>query len=226
MRKHEKFEGVYWAFDSRGKRFLATKNRFKGFHVSDERVERIDGDEYRFWEPSRSKLAAAIVKGMQTMPIKPGSQVLYLGAANGITSSYVSDIVGPKGVVYCVEFSAQAMEDLIFVCEKRDNMFPILADARFPERYASLVSEKVDVVYEDVADKAQDSIMTSNAKAYLKKGGYGMIGVKARCIDSTADPKRIFAQMRESLQRDFEIVEAIDIEPFEMDHEFLVLKMG
>ena len=32
-------------------------------------------------------------------------QVLYLGAASGTSVSHVSDIVGPEGAVYAVEFS-------------------------------------------------------------------------------------------------------------------------
>lgn len=34
-----------------------------------------------------------------------GSKVLYLGAASGTSVSHVSDIVGPEGAVYAVEFS-------------------------------------------------------------------------------------------------------------------------
>ena len=47
------------------------------------------------WNPFRSKLAAAIVGGVDKIYIKPGSKVLYLGAASGTTVSHVSDIVGP-----------------------------------------------------------------------------------------------------------------------------------
>ena len=51
--------------------------------------------EYRVWNPFRSKLAAAILGGVDKIHIKPGSKVLYLGAASGTTVSHVSDIVGP-----------------------------------------------------------------------------------------------------------------------------------
>ena len=37
--------------------------------------------------------------------MKPGAKVLYLGAASGTSVSHVSDIVGPEGTVYAVEFS-------------------------------------------------------------------------------------------------------------------------
>ncbi len=51
--------------------------------------------EYRVWNPFRSKLAAAILGGVDQIYMPPGSKVLYLGAASGTTVSHVSDIVGP-----------------------------------------------------------------------------------------------------------------------------------
>lgn len=50
--------------------------------------------EYRVWNPFRSKLAACIVNGVNDIYMKPGSKVLYLGAANGTTVSHVADLVG------------------------------------------------------------------------------------------------------------------------------------
>ncbi len=219
-----KLDGIFWVFSPTGKRYLATRNLVRGFTVSSERLVQYGGHEYRLWEPSRSKLAAAIVKGLESLPIRPGSKVLYLGAANGVTSSYVSDIVGKNGLVYCVEFSAQSMEDLIRVCLKRENMLPILADARFPESYRGMVDGKVDVVYEDVADKEQDRIMIANAEAFLKNDGRALLAVKARCVDSAAPPKKIYERIRGGLAGRFEIEQAMELEPFEKDHEFLALK--
>ena len=54
-----------------------------------------DKIEYRVWNPFRSKLAAAIVGGIEKIYMKPGSKVLYLGAASGTTVSHVADLVGP-----------------------------------------------------------------------------------------------------------------------------------
>lgn len=55
--------------------------------------------EYRVWNPFRSKLAAAILGGVDQIHMPPGSKVLYLGAASGTTVSHVADIVGPVSVV-------------------------------------------------------------------------------------------------------------------------------
>lgn len=40
--------------------------------------------------------------------MKPGSKVLYLGAASGTSVSHVADIVGPTGAVYvCFVFNPE-----------------------------------------------------------------------------------------------------------------------
>ena len=103
---HRSFSGVFEVMLDDGTRRIATRNLAYGRNVYGERLVKIDEDEYRLWDPFRSKLAAAIMKGLRHLPLKPGSKVLYLGAASGTTASHVSDIIGPDGYVYCVEFSA------------------------------------------------------------------------------------------------------------------------
>lgn len=76
--------------------------------------------EYRIWNPFRSKLAAAILGGVDEIYIKPGSRVLYLGASSGTTVSHVSDIVGPEGLVYAVEFLHRSGRDLLNVTKKKN----------------------------------------------------------------------------------------------------------
>jgi len=50
-------------------------------------------------------VAAGILGGLDNIYIKPGTKLLYLGAAAGTTVSHCSDVVGPEGLVYAVEFS-------------------------------------------------------------------------------------------------------------------------
>ena len=54
--------------------------------------------EYRVWNPFRSKLAAAVLGGVDKIHMPPGSKVLYLGAASGTSVSHVSDVVGPVSI--------------------------------------------------------------------------------------------------------------------------------
>jgi len=107
---------------------LVTLNSVVGESVYREKriavEENGEKKEYRVWNPFRSKIAAAILGGIQSTHIAPGSKVLYLGAASGTTVSHVSDIVGPKGVVYAVEFSHRTGRDLINVAKKEDKRYP------------------------------------------------------------------------------------------------------
>lgn len=216
----EIFEGVFL----KNPRMLATRNLVKGFRVHGERLFFEKGAEFREWEPSQSKLGAAVINGLRELPIKRGSSVLYLGAANGATASFVSDIVGKEGVVYAVEIAQRSMRDLIFVCEKRENMLPILADARKPGDYEQDVGGKVDVIFEDVADPEQSRILNENGKTFLKKGGMALIAVKARCIDAMEEPKVVFEQAKKELEKEFRVVQEISLEPLEKDHAFFVLE--
>ena len=62
--------------------------------------------EYRVWNAFRSKLGACIVNGVNNIYMKPGSKVLYLGAANGTTVSHVSDLIGEVIVISKIFFSS------------------------------------------------------------------------------------------------------------------------
>ncbi|HLC38385.1 MAG TPA: fibrillarin-like rRNA/tRNA 2'-O-methyltransferase [Candidatus Norongarragalinales archaeon] len=212
----EIFQGVF----VQGKSFY-TRNLVKGFKVHGETLLQEKGIEYREWNPYQSKLCAAIAKGLKHLPISGGKTVLYLGAAHGATPSFVSDIVGKNGAVYCIEIGHIAMMDLIRVCEQRENMIPILADARKTKDYEEI--GKMDVVFEDVADPQQAEILNQNA-SFLGKGGYALIAVKARAVNSIENPEKVYAQIKKTLSQTFEIEQEIDLFPFEKDHLFLVLK--
>ena len=64
----------------------------------------------------------------------PRTRVVYLRAAFGTTMSHVSDIVGPTGLVYAVEFSHRSGRDLVNMAKKRTNVIPITEDARHPTK--------------------------------------------------------------------------------------------
>jgi rRNA 2'-O-methyltransferase fibrillarin len=212
---------------------LATKNMVVGESVYGEKrvsVETPAADsglpptkiEYRYWSPFRSKIAAGIVGGIETCAIIPGCKVLYLGAASGTTVSHVSDIVGPTGVVYAVEFSPRSGRDLVNLAKKRTNIVPIINDARRPEQYRMLVG-MVDVVFADVAQPDQGRIVGINAAAYLKTGGAFMISIKANCIDSTAAPEAVFAAEIDKLRAlGLKPKEQLTLEPYERDHCIVV----
>ncbi len=217
MKVSEIFEGVY-KIDGK----IATINFVPGNKVYGEELVNIDGVEYRLWNPYRSKLAAAIIKGLKNMYIKKGSVVLYLGAATGTTCSHVSDIVGKEGVVFCIEISERSMRELVKVCEKRDNMLPILQDAMDVDAYKEEVGS-CDIIYQDVSSRMQAEILLRNARL-LKRGGYAYVAIKSQSIDTGRKPEEVYKEFIDQVSDNFDLVESLDIAPYSLLHLFVVLK--
>lgn len=225
VRPHERFEGVFRVTLEDGSSRIATLNLSPGRSVYGEQLLEIQKKEYRLWDPYRSKLAAAILRDIKNLPVMNRGRVLYLGAATGTTASHVSDIVGEEGSVFCVEFASRVMRELIDnVCVHRPNMYPVLADARFPERYASIV-RPVDAIYCDVAQPEQAKILADNADTYLKPNGAAMIAIKSRSVDVTMKPSAVFEQEKSVLEhRGFRIMETVRLEPYQKDHAMIVVQ--
>ena len=207
-----------------GEKKLATINLVPGNQVYKEKLVKIKDEEFRAWDPFRSKLAAAIMNGLQFLPIVRKSRVLYLGVSTGTTASHVSDIVGPNGIVFCVEHTSRVARDFLDrVASLRSNIVPILRDARNPKEYFSVYGT-VDVVYVDIAQPDQTEIAILNCKTYLKKGGYMMLVIKTRSIDVTREPNQIIQSEIKKVGATFEIVQKIDLFPYDKDHAIVVAK--
>jgi len=223
IEKH-RHEGIFVA---KGKdATLVTLNLVPGESVYGEKRITVEENgvklEYRAWNPFRSKLAAGIMGGLKDIHIKPNTKVLYLGAASGTSVSHVSDLVGPGGLVYAVEFSHRSGRDLVNLAKKRTNVIPIVEDARLPQKYRMLVG-MVDVVFSDVAQPDQARIVALNSEYFLKNGGHFVISIKASCIDSTAAPEAVFAREVAKLkEKGFKPREQITLEPYERDHAVVV----
>ena len=208
-------------FQERNKIFTINLHSCKGIKVYNERLVKEKDKEYRSWNPYRSKLGAAILKGL-TFKIKPDSKVLYLGAATGTTVSHFSDIV-KDGMVYAVESSPVAIKNLIQVCEKRKNIIPILNDANHPDRYSPIVSN-VDFVYQDISQRNQAEIFIENIKRYMDKNVNGILMVKARSIDVSLKPKKVYEIVCKELKKNgFKIKNVIDLAPHEKDHAAIMI---
>ena len=223
VKPHPSFPEVYWVTLEDGTRKLGTKNLAEGRSVYGERLVKFKQEEYRLWDPYRSKLAAAILKGLETVPIHPDQKVLYLGAASGTTPSHISDLVGEGGQVYCVEFASRSLRELVNnVCAFRYNMSPILADARLPESYSRMV-QRVDSVYCDVAQPEQARVLADNADMFLADGGWVMLAIKAQSIDVTKEPSVVFRSEVAVLEaRGFRIEQVVGLEPYDKAHAMVV----
>ena len=212
---------IYPGIWKQGNKELFTVNLVPGTKVYAERLIKRDNKELRFWDPHRSKLSAAILNGLKTVPFQEGTKVLYLGAATGTTPSHISDIVKKTGIIYAIEFSEKPFRSLQDLSKQRENIAPIIVDARKPEKYSWI--EKVDVVYVDVADPQETEISIRNCNTFLKEGGYVMIAVKSQSIDVTKQPEQVYKEEAAKLEKaGFKIVENIKLDPYETAHAMIV----
>lgn len=219
IKPHQLFE-IYQ--EVKGRR-IYTQNLLPGKTPFQEKTKRENNQEYREFDPLRSKLAAAIIKGCTNAGIRKNNIILYLGSSHGYTVSYVSDMIGEKGLLFGIDPAPRVMRDLVFLAEERKNIIPILADANHPETYIDKVC-LADIVYQDIAQRNQADIFSKNCQIFLKKDGYGLLAVKARSVDIRKKSKDIFSEVRKKLEKEFTVIDYRILEPFQKDHCFIIVK--
>lgn len=217
-----KFYEIYQEKKRRLKLF--TLNLVKGKTVYGETLRKQRKSEFREWDENKSKLCAYIIKGGNQVGLKPGNVVLYLGASTGTTVSHVSDIVGRQGFVFAVDFAPRVVRDLVFVCEDRKNIAPILADANQPDTFKNQILAPVDWLYQDIAQRNQAEIFLKNVKAFLKPNGYAFLALKARSVDVSKRPHEVFSQVQKELEKELILVDKKKLDPFQKDHCMFVCK--
>ena len=172
---------------------------------------------------SRSKLAATILKGSSNVGIRQGDSILYLGSSTGTTVSHVSDMVGNDGIIFAVDIAPRVMRELVFLSHARKNIVPVLADSSKTDILKERVSA-VDVLYQDVAQKNQVEIFLKNASMFLKEGGYALLALKSRSIDVTKQPKRVYKEVLEQLEKHLKVIDYRELDPFQKDHAMFICK--
>lgn len=169
-----------------------------------------------------SKLTAALKKKTE-VPIKEKDIVLYLGASHGVTPEIVAKIVGEEGFVFCLDIAPDVVKELVKVCEKHDNMAPLLFDANKPEEYKNKITE-VDIIYQDITQKNQVEIFIKNIKIFLKDEGYAIITLKTKSIDSVKPKEEVLELVKKELENNLEIISVTDLEPYHKDHYFIICR--
>lgn len=236
-----RLEGVY-IIKSDKEDFLATKNLLSGESLNGEKlitIEEAKEDniyfesasknimsnnnnknkvEYRIWDAFYSKLGATIINGIRDIFIKPGSKVLYLGAGSDsyVTISHISDLVGEEGIVYGVELSEIKGLDLKNMGEKRENIIPIINDARKPFNYKNIITNLVDCILVDISSQDISSIISINAASFLKnKGGFICL------INNESQPNKIDEQIKLLRENNLYPKELLTLEPYKTGYTTL-----
>ncbi len=208
---------IYYNVYKEGKNFY-TKSLVKGQSVYGEQVKK---GVYRKWVPDRSKLGAALRKRIKNFMFTKNSNILYLGCASGTTCSHLSDVC-ETGRVYGIDHSYRVFTKFLELCKTRKNIYPIFADARYPEQYHFI--KYADIVFQDIAQRDQLNIFIKNCEKYLKNKGYGYLVIKARSIDVSEKPKNIFKQVRKELKKKYSLIEEKNLKPYEKDHKIFVIQ--
>lgn len=207
--------GVY-----RHGRDLFTENLDPGHRTYGEDLRHEGDREFRRWDPFRSKLAGWLLKQPPPLPEGPVRSVLYLGGAHGTTVSHLSDL-WPSAEIFVVEKSPTVFAPLLALARRRTNLLPLLADAQLPERYAADVG-RVDLLYQDVAQRDQTGLFLENARVALRPGGTGLLMLKVRSVTHTRPVGRIVAEARSALRSGgFPVGEATDLRPYSKEHAAL-----
>ena len=172
------------------------------------------------WNPERSKIKAAIENGLSASYLNV-EKILYLGAAHGYTISHIKE---KPLYIYAVEKSKEMMRYFLPLAQNLPNVMPILADAASPDSFAHYIPSKVDVIFQDIAQKDQVGIFIANCKRFLAPHGVGMLALKAPATSSTAEPAAVFANAREELMKQgMIIVQEISLEPYQAAHRMFVV---
>lgn len=190
-----------------GKLYTVTEYRDS---VYGEDVKKVEKMLFREWEPKRSKIAAAILRKLREVPFRKDSNVLYLGASTGTTVAHVSDICR-NGRIYAVEKAYDPFVKLINLSERRHNIYPILEDAGTPEKY-SFFTEKIDIIYQDVAQRNQVQIFNENARAFPEAKD-AMLILKIRSISGKGEENEILNRELAKIEN-FRPVEVINLNPY------------
>jgi fibrillarin-like pre-rRNA processing protein len=152
--------------------------------------------------------------------LEGGQRVLYLGAAAGTTVSHVADFAGPT---YAVEFAPRPVRDLLEAAESRENLFPLLKDARRPQTYAHIVEADLDIIVQDVATRGQVDVALAN-RQFLASDGRLLLAIKARSEDVTRSPESVFEDALVELEDGYDILATDTLDPLHEDHLAVVAR--
>lgn len=161
------------------------------------------------------KYYVAINKGLKN-PIKKSSKVLYIGASHGKTVEKLSEEVK---TIFAVDISEETTKELLKVAKNKNNIAPILADANKVENYDFRL-EKVDFLFQDIAQKDQVRIFIKLMKHFKIK--HGWLALKCRGIDVRKKPEEVLKEALEELKN--YKTKYVNLEPEIKDHYVIEVK--
>ncbi len=164
------------------------------------------------------KLGAYRTNGGDAWDPQDDENVLYLGAAEGVTATWISQRL--DGTVLAVEKSPVGGLGLLQASRDNDNLIPYIGDARHPSAYAPL-TPRLGLLYQDIAQRDQVELFVKNLERFYPRRGF--LAVKARSIAVERDPEDIFQEAKDRLSEAGKVVDMVRLAPFHKDHAMIVV---
>lgn len=213
----------------RGKGDLWTRSADPGHLVHGESIRRVNGVEWRRWDPSRSKIAAGLLRTtgdpLRLLPPEE-SHALYLGAGHGGTISHLHDLMDEHARLVAVDLSPRCMRDLTSLARRRPGLVPVLGDARHHGLLRPLLPQGVSWIFQDVAQAHQASIFAAACSSFLREGGTGVLSLKV-ASDRGTDADVLRADVEAVLEASsLRLDEVMDLAGLQDDHLMFVVQGG
>ena len=214
---------IFWV-TVRNEKKLATLSNVSTNQDYKENLVEMNGKQHSIWNPYMSKLAAAIINGMEIFPILKKTKILYLDPTSEKTIKHISDIVGINGKIFVVRNIMKNSKNFLEqIAKNRSNIFTIIPDKTNPARLTGM-TEMVDVIYIDIAEHNQTEIAIQNCKNHLRIGGFLMLIVPTKNIDFANNPSKKNQEERKKLQTSFDIIQEINLMDFFKEYSMVIAK--
>ncbi len=222
-----------WAVMKDG-RTLWTLNAVPKKAVYGESLRNFSGTEFRRWDPTRSKLGAALVRTRRAPELllpEEGTTVLYLGAGHGTSISHLHDhLCGAEndlsGRLVAVDLAPRCLRELTHMAKSRPGLVPVLGDARKHAAWGVLLPRKVNWLFQDVAQAGQVDIFIAACRRFLERNGTGLLSLKAASERWTGEGEEaLFTSVEQTLETSgFEVEERIELAGYEDNHVLFAVR--
>jgi len=222
-----------WAVMKDG-RTLWTLNAVPKKAVYGESLRNFSGTEFRRWDPTRSKLGAALVRTRRAPELllpEEGTTVLYLGAGHGTSISHLHDhLCGAEndlsGRLVAVDLAPRCLRELTHMAKSRPGLVPVLGDARKHAAWGVLLPRKVKWLFQDVAQAGQVDIFMAACRRFLERNGTGLLSLKAASERWTGEGEEaLFTSVEQKLENSgFEVEERIELAGYEDNHVLFAVR--
>ena len=222
-----------WAVMKDG-RTLWTLNAVPKKAVYGESLRNFSGTEFRRWDPTRSKLGAALVRTRRAPELllpEEGTTVLYLGAGHGTSISHLHDhLCGAEndlsGRLVAVDLAPRCLRELTHMAKSRPGLVPVLGDARKHAAWGVLLPRKVNWLFQDVAQAGQVDIFIAACRRFLERNGTGLLSLKAASERWTGEGEEaLLTSVEQTLESSgFEVEERIELAGYEDNHVLFAVR--